>query len=330
METHLYRVDLATGRTTRLTREPGTHHGSLDTKGGYLIDSWSSLTVPGRVQVIDARDGRVIKTLLDSPDPLAGHRHGTIELLTITGENGAPLNARLIKPSGFDAVRKYPVIIYVYNGPHVQLVTNSFLGGASLWMLHAAERGYLLFTVDGHGSENLGRDMEQVIHRQLGVVEVKDQMHGVEYLKSLSFVDANRIGVHGWSYGGHMTTALLLRSPGTFKVGVAGGPVMDWAMYEVMYTERYMDTPQENTDGFTITRHTDKAHDLKDDLLIIEGGNDDTVLPEHAYTFLKDCVSKGVQVGYFEYPGHGHNVRGKDRLHLMTMVLDRIDRALMP
>ncbi|HNI05842.1 MAG TPA: S9 family peptidase, partial [Flavobacteriales bacterium] len=210
----------------------------------------------------------------------------------------------------------------------VQLVTNSYLGGASLWMLHAAERGYIVFTVDGHGSENRGKDFEQVIHRQLGVTEVKDQLRGVDFLKGLPYVDADRIAVHGWSFGGHMTTAMLLRAPDAFKVGVAGGPVMDWGMYEVMYTERYMDTPAENPDGYTLTRNTDKTEALRDKLLVITGGMDDTVLPEHSYTFLKHCVDKGVQVDFFEYPGHGHNVRGKDRVHLYTKVLDYIDTAL--
>lgn len=330
METQLYRVEIASGKTTRLSKDPGTHHGALTADGRVLLDTWSSLSVPYRNDAIDARDGRRLKTIHSSADPLSAYIHGTIEFLTVAGENGAPLNARLIKPSDFDSRTKYPVLIYVYNGPHVQLVTNSFMGGASAWMLHAAERGYLVFTLDGHGSENLGRDMEQVIHRQLGLVEVKDQMRGVDYLKSLPYADADRIGVHGWSYGGHMTTAMLLRAPGIFKVGVAGGPVMDWALYEVMYTERYMDTPAENPDGYALTRHTDKAENLKGDLLVIEGGNDDTVVPQHSYSFLKDCVGKGVQVGYFEYPGHGHNVRGKDRLHLMTMVLQRMDAALKP
>ncbi len=330
METHLYRVELANGRTTRLTREPGTHHAQLSSNGRYLIDNWSSTTVPGRIDLRDATKGAVMKTLVTSREPLAGYNTGTIELLSIPGENGDRLNARLIKPKGFDSRGSYPVLIYVYNGPHVQLVTNSYLGGGSLWMMNAAQRGYLVFTVDGHGSENRGRDFEQVIHRQLGVVEVKDQLKSVEYLKSLPYVDATRIAVHGWSFGGHVTTAMLLRSPGTFKVGVAGGPVMDWSMYEVMYTERYMDTPSENPDGYATTANPAKAGELKDRLLVITGDMDDTVLPEHSLTFLKNCVEKGVQVDFFAYPGHGHNVRGKDRLHLYTKVLDYIDSVIQP
>lgn len=329
-ETHLYRVEIESGKVTKLTTEPGTHHGQLSHDGSMLIDSWSSTTVPGKVVVRNSQNGQVLRTLLTSKDPLEGITRGTIELLTIPGAQGDHLNARLIKPSHFDPARRYPVLIYVYNGPHMQLITNSFLGGASLWMLEAAERGYLVWTVDGHGSANRGKAFEQAVHRRLGELEVKDQMQGVAFLKELPYVDGERIGVHGWSFGGHMTTAMLTRHPGVFKVGVAGGPVMDWRMYEVMYTERYMDTPQENPEGYAATNLTLLANTLQDPLLLITGGKDDVVLPEHALSFIKACVDQGVRVDFFEYPGHGHNVRGRDRVHLMDKVLDHMDRFLTP
>jgi dipeptidyl-peptidase-4 len=328
METHIYRVELATGKTVRLTAQPGTHHGMLSTDGVFLIDQWSSLTVPGRTEVMEAATGKVVKNLIDSRDPLAGMDVGTEEFVYVQGENGDVLNGRLIKPSGFQSRQRYPVIVYVYNGPHVQLVTNSWLGGASLWMLNAAQRGYLVFTVDGHGSADRGRDFEQAIYRQLGVTETKDQLHGVDYLKSLPYVDSDRLAVHGWSFGGHMTTALLLRAPGVFKAGVAGGAVMDWKMYEVMYTERYMDTPQEDPEGYAETALPDLAANLRDNLLLIQDNMDETVLPEHALTFLKSCVSAGVQLDFFMYPGYQHHVLGKDQVHLYTKILDYIDAKL--
>lgn len=330
METHLYRVDLASGKTTRLTAEPGTHMGSLSSDGAFLLESFSNTAVPNRTLARDTKSGTIVKTLLDAKDPYAGYATGRIELHTVTGENGDVLNARLIKPSFFQSRERYPVLIYVYNGPHVQLVTNSFLAGASPWMLQAAERGYLVWTVDGHGSQWRGKDFEQIIHRQLGITEVKDQMRGLDWLKQQPWVDGERVAVHGWSYGGHMTTAMLTRYPGVFKAGVAGGPVMDWSLYEVMYGERYMDTPQENPDGYAATFLPSVAKDLKDDLLIITGGKDDTVVPEHSYSFLKACIGAGVQVDFFNYPGHGHNVRGKDRLHLMEKVLGYIDERVRP
>ena len=323
-------MDLATGATVKLTSEAGTHHGMMSSDGAQLIDTYSSTTVPNKSVVRDTRTGKVMKVLVEAKDPYASYAVGKIELHSVVGENGDVLNARLIKPSTFDAKKNYPVLIYVYNGPHVQLVSNAFLAGASPWMLHAAERGYLVWTLDGHGTPDRGREFEQMIHRQLGIVEVKDQIHGVEWLKKQPWVDATRIAVHGWSYGGHMTTAMLTRHPGVFKVGVAGGPVMDWALYEVMYGERYMDTPAENPDGHSATALANAAKDLKDDLLIITGGKDDTVVPEHSYTFLKACIAAGVQVDFFNYPGHGHNVRGKDRLHLMEKVLGYIDERVLP
>lgn len=330
METHLYRVDLRSGRTIRLTNDSGTHSGELSSDGSYLIDTWSSTTVPNRSSIIETRKGSVLKTMVDAKDPTKGLGLGTIELLSIQGELGDKLNARLIKPSNFDPSRKYPVLIYVYGGPHLQLVTNSFQAGASLWMMAVAERGYLVWTVDGHGTPSRRHEFEQAIHRHLGEVEVKDQVRGVDYLKGLPYVDGSRIAVHGWSFGGHMTTALLTRNPGMFKVGVAGGPVMDWSMYEVMYTERYMDTPDENPEGYASTTLPLLAEQLKDDLLIITGSKDDTVLPEHSYTFLKACVDKNVQVDFFAYPGYGHNVRGKDRAHLMDKVMRYIDQRILP
>lgn len=330
METHLYRVDIPSGKTTLLTSESGTHRGQLSSSGRYVLDQWSSTTVAGRIVLRDTRAGTVVSTLLNSPDPLKDRVIGTTELLTLRGENMEMLNARLIKPSHFDPSKRYPVLIYVYNGPHLQLVSNSFLGGASHWMFAAAERGYLVWTVDGHGTPYRGRDFERIIHRQLGIVEAKDQLRGVDYLKTMPYVDADRIAVHGWSFGGHMTTAMLLRNPGVFKVGVAGGSVMDWSLYEVMYTERYMDTPAENPDGYAATTLPASAKELKEDLLLISGVQDDVVLPQHSLRFIQTCVSNGVQLDYFAYPGHGHNVRGRDRLHLMEKVLDYIDQRIEP
>ncbi len=330
LETHIYRIEIARGKSKRLTQETGTHYASINKTGSHIIDRFSSIDVAGRTVIREAQSGKIIKTLLDPKDPLDEYAIGSIELMTVAGENGTKLNARLIKPSDFDSTKKYPVIVYVYNGPHVQLIANARLSNAAPWMFAAAERGYLIWTVDGHGSAHRGRDFEQIIHRRLGEVEVRDQMHGVDHLRSLPFVDADRIAVHGWSYGGHMTTAMLTRHPGVFAVGVAGGPVMDWSMYEVMYTERYMDTPAENPDGYTSTALPPIAEKLKEDLLIITGGQDNVVLPQHGLTFMKNCIDAGIPIDFFEYPGHAHNVFGKDRLHLMQKILGYIDQRLQP
>ncbi len=227
----------------------------------------------------------------------------------------------MIKPVDFDPNKKYPVIVYVYGGPHAQLVTDRWLGGTRLFDYYKAQEGYIMFTLDNRGSADRGLEFENVIHRQCGQNEMADQMKGVEYLKSLPFVDQNKIGAEGWSYGGFMTSSLMLNYPETFKVGTAGGPVIDWKFYEVMYGERYMDTPQENPEGYEQTSLLNKVDQLKGRLLLIHGTVDPTVVWQNSLTFVQECVKKGILVDYFPYPGHEHGVRGKDGLHLKKKIM---------
>ena len=194
------------------------------------------------------------------------------------------------------------------------------MGGADLWLVYMAQHGYVVFTLDNRGSLNRGRDFEQATHLQLGTVEMSDQLQGVNYLKNQSFVDTTRMGVYGWSFGGFMTTSLMTRNAGVFKAAVAGGPVIDWSMYEVMYTERYMSTPQENKKGFDESNLLNHAGKLKGKLLMIHGTSDDVVVWQHSLKFLEECVKQGVLVDYFVYPGHKHNVLGPDRVHLMKKI----------
>jgi dipeptidyl-peptidase-4 len=233
-----------------------------------------------------------------------------------------PLYYRLIKPSNFDPAKKYPVIVYVYGGPHDQLVLNQWPNRTELWQQFMAQKGYVCFTLDNRGSANRGRDFENIIHRQVGVTEMKDQMAGIAFLKNLGYIDTTRIGVHGWSYGGFMTTSLMLTYPEIIKVGVAGGPVIDWKYYEVMYGERYMDTPQENPEGYAKSSCLDKSAKLKGKLLIIHGGQDPTVVWQNSLMFIENCIKNNKQIDYFVYPTHEHNVIGRDRLHLMQKVTD--------
>lgn len=322
-ERHLYSAPTSTLKLTALTNEAGTHACKVSLTGKFFIDQFSSLTVPNRVSIAPCGKG-MPTVLLKAEDKLKNYKIGTTEIFTINANNGTPLYCRLIKPSNFDPEKQYPVVVYVYNGPHVQLITNSYLGGSSLWMNYLAEQGYLVFTVDGQGSAHRGKEFEQVIHRQLGTQEMADQLAGVEWLKKQSYVDPKRMAVHGWSFGGFMTTSLMLRAPGTFKVGVAGGPVIDWRLYEVMYTERYMDTPQENAEGFDTNNCTKQVDKLQGKLLMIHGADDNVVVLQHNMRFLKACVDKKVPVDFFVYPGHEHNVRGKDRVHLMNKIISYI------
>ena len=326
-EQHTYKVDLSSMKVTQITKTAGSHSSKLSSSSNYLIDTWSSLSVPRKVEILTLT-GETGATIQNAENPLEGRIIGETTVFSIKGEDQTDLWCRMITPPGLDESKKYPVLVYVYNGPHVQLVRNSWLAGAPLWMHSMAAEGYIIFTVDGRGSSNRGRDFEQAIYRQCGTMEMQDQESGVNYLRTLPYVDADRLAVHGWSYGGFMTTSLMLRKPGLFKVGVAGGPVIDWKYYEVMYTERYMDTPQDNMEGYEASNLKNHVANLEGDLLMIHGTVDNVVVMQHNMTFQQKCVEEGVQVDFHPYPGHPHNVRGKDRVHLITKVLNYIKEHL--
>jgi len=306
------------GRKTRiLTPQAGWHVGQLSPDGKYLLDTYESLKNPTENRLLSAATGKPIATLYQSKDPEAGFINPEITFGTIKAADGVTdLHYRLLKPTNFDPAKKYPTIVYVYNGPHAQLVQNRFHAGCLGWDLYMATKGFVIFTVDGRGSAHRGAAFEQVIHRHLGKNEMADQMKGVDFLKSLPYVDADRIGVAGWSYGGFMTTNLMLTYPDVFKVGSAGGAVTDWARYEIMYGERYMDSPQENPEGYKETNLSLRAGNLKGRLLLIHGTIDPTVVWQHTQLFVDACVKAGTYPDYMIYPEHKHNVLGVDRVHL--------------
>ncbi len=322
-QSHIYRIDLKRYTLIQLTRDLGVHNGMVSASGKYIIDRWSNLDTPGVTEIIDAR-GKQIQELLVSRNPLNRYAASKPEVFQRPSFDGEMLWCRMIKPTFFDPTKQYPVLVYVYNGPHVQLVDKRWGGKAPLWMYTLAEEGYIVFTVDGRGSDNRGADFEQAVHRNLGTTEVLDQEACANWLRSEPYTDPNRFAVHGWSYGGFMTTSLMLKTPGLFQVGVAGGPVIDWSYYEVMYTERYMDTPEQNPEGFSRSDLKQLVRELDGDLLMIHGSIDDVVVMQHNVDFQRTCVDEGVQVDFYMYPGHPHNVRGKDRIHLMTKVFEYI------
>ena len=323
-ETKAFKISLKNGKISILTSEEGTHNVQLSPNGNYFIDSYSSLDVPRVVKRKSIKKEEEV-TIYTSENPIEGYQLGTTELITLKAKDGSDLFGRLIKPANFDASKKYSVLVYVYGGPHAQMVTNSWLGGSNLWMQWmAAEQDYVVFTLDNHGSEYRGFEFESAIHRQVGEVEMEDQLIGVDYLKSLPYVDGNRLAIHGWSYGGFMTNSLMLRHPGVFTTAVAGGPVTDWKYYEIMYGERYMDRWQEIEDGFEKAKIHNYVKNLDGKLLEIIGSVDPVVVPQHTMTLLQEFVKNKVQVDFFSYPMHPHNVRGVDRAHLMKKVLDYV------
>lgn len=317
--TLVFECDL-NGNNRQLTSAEGTHRFALAPKGAYYYDGYSSVEVANKEYVMTL-NGKMAKLLQDSPDKLAEYNIGSTEIGNIKGKDGSALYYRMIKPADFDPTKKYPVLVYVYGGPHAQMVTNSWLAGANLWMHWLANQGYIVFTLDNRGSGERGFAFESQIHRQLGTVEMEDQLTGVDYLKSLPYIDGQRLAVHGWSFGGFMTTSLMLRQAGTFNAGVAGGPVTDWKFYEIMYGERYMDRPEQNPEGYAANSLLNHTKNLKGKLLLIHGTVDDVVVMQHNEALLQSFIDNGVQADYFVYPMHPHNVMGKDRAHLMEKVL---------
>ena len=304
------------GKPQRLTFAEGWHSIDLSPDFKYFIDSYSSLCTP-RVVNLCTTDGKILENLLTAEDPTMDYAYTEISLGTVKSADGQYDNYyRLIKPKDFDPSKKYPVIVYVYGGPHSQMVQNTYLAQLRRWEMYMAQRGYLVYVQDNRGTENRGIAFEQAIHGQCGQAEMADQIEGVKMLMDLPYVDKDRIGVHGWSYGGFMTISLITNYPEIFKVAVAGGPVIDWKWYEVMYGERYMDNPETNPEGYAKTSLINKAKDLKGKLLICQGAIDPVVVWEHSLSFIRECIKNNVQVDYFPYPCAEHNVMGKDRVHL--------------
>ena len=312
----LYSVNVTSGQIKALESTDGVHRGVLSPSGNYLIDRFTTPTTPRCIDIVDVNKQKSVR-LLTADDPWADFQQPIFECGSIKAADGVTdLYYRMVKPHDFDPAKKYPTVIYVYGGPHAHNVDASWHWASRSWETYMAQKGYIVFILDNRGSENRGRDFEQATFRQLGQVEMKDQMEGVRYLKSLPYVDADRLGVHGWSYGGFMTISLMTHYPDVFKVGVAGGPVIDWKFYEVMYGERYMDTPQQNPEGYEKCSLIPQAKNLKGKLQIITGYNDRTVVPQHCLSFLDACIKAGTQPDFFAYPGEEHNMRGHASVHL--------------
>ena len=329
IQQNLYCVDVTTGKMTRIDEGgKGWHSGNLSASGRYLIDNYQEPDVPRNIAIVDTRNNKQMR-YFTAPDPWQGYtvpeyRCGSIK----AADDSTDLYYRMVMPVDFDPNKKYPTVVYVYGGPHAHNVDARWHYSSRSWETYMAQRGYLLFILDNRGSENRGRDFEQATFRHLGQVEMQDQMRGVDFLRTLNYVDTARLGVHGWSFGGFMTISLMTNYPDVFKVGVAGGPVIDWKWYEVMYGERYMDTPQTNPEGYAQTSLIHKAADLKGRLQIIIGLNDPTVVPQHAYSFFKACIAAGTQPDFFVYPGQGHNMRGHQSVHLHERITRYFDDYL--
>lgn len=338
IQNNLYAVNLQTGARRLLdngkgchantTGEGGSHKPALSLSGQWILDSYTEPTVPRNIDIVNVASAKATR-YFTAENPWMGYTVPEYTCGKIKAADGTTdLYYRMVKPTNFDPNKKYPTIIYVYGGPGVRNVEARWHYWSRGWETYMAQKGYLLFILDNRGSSARGLAFEQATFHHLGVEEAKDQMKGVEYLTSLPYVDKDRMGVHGWSFGGFMTTTLITSHPEVFKVGVAGGPVIDWKWYEVMYGERYMGTPQNNPKGYAESSLLSKAKNLKGKLQIITGMNDPVVVPQHCLNFLQECIKVGTQPDFFVYPGEPHNMRGHQSTHLHERISQYFDDYL--
>ncbi|HQN97975.1 MAG TPA: prolyl oligopeptidase family serine peptidase, partial [Bacteroidales bacterium] len=327
LENNIYTVDIRNAEIRRINEEGGSHSVKFNMYGDWLLDIYSNSEVPLKIK-LNRLNTKIDNLIFTADNPLKDYKLGKTQVFTIKNEDNDDLYCRMIFPPNFDSTKKYPVIVYVYGGPHNQLIRNSWLSGAGIYLNYLSQKGYIVFSLDNRGSANRGFAFESIIHRNIGNYEAKDQMLGINHLKQMAFVDTTRIGLDGWSYGGFMVINLMLQQPETFKVGCAGGPVCDWKYYEAMYGERYMDTPEENPEGYQNSSLLTKTNRLKGRLLVIHCTTDPVVVWQNSIDFVQKCIEQGRLLDYFMYPGHDHNVAGKDRAHLIRKIEDYFERNL--
>ena len=317
----VYRVSLDGTGLTKLPLAAGTHSVELSPDGLYLLDTFSTASTPPSVTLLDST-GRSLRVVNRPENHLSEYELATNEEMEVSADDGARLMARLVKPAGFDPSKKYPVIVYLYGGPHTQVVRD-FWGATTLFDHYMASRGFLIWSLDNRGSWGRGHAWETAIFKETGKKELADQLAGVRYLKKLPYVDPARIGIWGWSYGGYMTLYALTNAPEVWKCGVAGAPVTHWKFYDTIYTERYMRTPKENPQGYEASAPLSKAKDLKAKLLLIHGTADDNVHMQNTLAFVDALTKAGRPYQLEIQPGQKHGFRGRDALNFRNATMAR-------
>lgn len=328
-ERHLYRANIFSLDVKCLTTAMhGTHEGIINPMQNTLLDFYQSIDNPGSLQLIDSKN--TTKQLKQADNPFTDYVLGARKIFTIKSKDGTTdLYSSLILPPNFDSTKKYPVIVNVYGGPHIQQVINDWLFGSYMIPFMFANSGYVVFTLDNRGSANRGINFEQQTWHQLGTVELEDQNTGLDWLCKQQFVDTTKIATYGWSFGGYMSINLLTSYPNRFACGVAGSPVCNWQLYEVMYTERYMGTPASNAAGYEKSNLIPKAKYLKAPLYIINGGMDFVTVPQHSISFINECIANNISVDYLLYPSQEHNLKGKDAIHNMNKIIQYYNQHLL-
>ena len=308
LERQFYCVGLDGSGFTRITKEEGTHDAVLAPNAAAFYDTFSNTAAPPRQDLYRANGSRIAVINENQVAELADYHLSPVEFLSVKSRDGVSLNASIIKPPNFDAQKKYPVLVSTYGGPHAQVVRNAWGGSSFLWHELMAQKGYIIFLLDNRGSAGRGHVFETPLHLRLGAQELSDQRDGVQYLKSLPYVDASRIGIWGWSYGGHMTLHAMFEAGDDFKAGFAGGPVTDWRYYDSIYTERYLGLPQKNEKGYRDSSPVKYAAQLKGKLLIAHGTGDDNVHFANTLMVINDLIEAGKYVEVLAFPGRGHGV----------------------
>ena len=337
LEKHVYAVPLDGGDWRKLSQAPGMHEATFSANAAVFVDTWSNTTTPPQTELFRA-DGEKLATLVgndlsDPAHPYAPYRgaHRPVEFGTLPAADGTALHYSLIKPAGFDPSRTYPVVVYVYGGPATQTVTRAWPGRSDhFFNQYLAQNGYVVFSLDNRGTPRRGARFGGALHGRQGTVEVQDQLAGVAFLREQAWVDPARIGVHGWSNGGYMTLMLLAKASDHYACGVAGAPVTDWGLYDTHYTERYMDHPEANPDGYREASVFTHLDGLRSKLLLVHGMADDNVLFSNSTKLMSELQKRGTPFELMTYPGAKHGLQGADALHRYRMAEDFLGRCLAP
>ncbi|MFT2089621.1 DPP IV N-terminal domain-containing protein [Paraglaciecola sp. 2405UD69-4] len=329
---HLYKIGLNGGDIEKVTQRSAFHDISFSDDASVYIDSFSTTNTPQQVSLHKASGEQVTwlnQNQVEGNHPLTPYMAAWVEptISNLVTKDGTELYYRLYKPKNIEG--KHPVIVYQYGGPGAQVVTDKWGGNRGLLMQYWVSKGYIVFSLDNRGSEGRGKAFEDPIYKKMGSIELTDQIAGVEFLRTLPYVDKDRIGVYGHSYGGYMTLMAMFKGGDYFAAGVAGAPVTDWTLYDTHYTERFMGHPKVDASAYKASSVFPYAKDLKGDLLIYHGMADDNVLFTHSTKLYKHLQDLGIPFESMDYPGKKHSIRGKNTgIHLYKTITNFFDKHL--
>ncbi len=321
---HAYRIKLDGTGLTRLTQSEGTHQARFNSSFSHYIDSWSDVATPAQIR-LHSSDGKLVRVIDENKvAALSQYKLGKPEFVQVKTRDGFVMDAMMIKPPDFDPSRKYPVFEHTYSGPHAPQVRDAWGGPSYMWHQMLAQKGYIVWICDNRTASNKSVESTWQVYRNFGELELRDLEDGLAWLKSQSYVDGSRIGLSGWSFGGFMTTYALTHSK-SYKIGIAGGSVTDWRLYDTIYTERYMGTPQNNPEGYKKSAPLASAKDLSGKLLLLHGMIDDNVHMQNTIQFSYELEKAGKQFQLMLYPKSRHAVSDPMLVkHMQTLMTEFI------